>query len=105
MKTWRFVHIDDSDCAAEFGVNYPGIALFRSYEKESFSLGAISTLDELSLELRRHRIPAVINFNEEFIKPVMDEMRVCVVLLTPNSSKDKHLDYYKEFEKVAQAEF
>eukprot|EP00353_Schmidingerella_taraikaensis_P011460 CAMPEP_0185569278 /NCGR_PEP_ID=MMETSP0434-20130131/1951_1 /TAXON_ID=626734 ORGANISM="Favella taraikaensis, Strain Fe Narragansett Bay" /NCGR_SAMPLE_ID=MMETSP0434 /ASSEMBLY_ACC=CAM_ASM_000379 /LENGTH=190 /DNA_ID=CAMNT_0028184017 /DNA_START=94 /DNA_END=666 /DNA_ORIENTATION=- len=108
---WKFVHMDDPSCAHDLGVDYPSISLFRQFDKDFYqlkttdSLGTPITGDQLAQDLVKRRLPELINFSEDFIKATMEEGRTSVILFTPNVNKDRQLDYFKEFEKVAREHF
>ena len=34
MEDWKFVHLDDPMCADELGVAYPGLSLYRFFDRD-----------------------------------------------------------------------
>ena len=47
--------------------------------------------------MKRRERPELIIFNEDFIRQVMSENKVSLVLFTSNINRDKDKSYFKEF--------
>ena len=100
---WKFIHIDDEDCAKDFGANYPSLGLLRFFDKDTYHLPAevTTSVESVIKEMRLRQLPELLLFTEEYIRPVMNEDRTSVILFTENVPRDRVKSYFKEYEQLA----
>ena len=110
-ESWKFIHSDDSECAQELGLPYPGVSLLRFFDKNHYQVKGSAqgepepSQDEIEEALRTRTLPTLIMFNENFIDDIMSKQKTSMVLFTGNINKDRTKSYFQEFAKASESYF
>jgi protein disulfide-isomerase A1 len=91
-EKYQFFHVNDKDCAAEYGVSSeePGLALFRKFDENTLIAGFADWETNPIVDwLQASSVPTLITFSEDFIEPIFGQRKPAIFLFRSNADADK----------------
>ena len=93
---YAFYYTSDTKCASNFGTSGDSIVLVRDFDKSPLLFNAYED-DIIDFGLAA-TVPSLINFSEEYIKPIFVDKKPAIMLFT----EDEEYPYQEVFAKAAK---
>ena len=100
-EKFTFIHIDNKDCAIEFGAqDLPALVFFRKFENSPVVYSGSWDSSSVVSWTQGLSVPIVIEFSEEYIEPIFGQRKQAIFLFRMPNDKDS--DFEKIFAEAAK---